>query len=69
MNAANMVRGDRALPQLPVQPHLRAVDDRVSRPKPGFECPIYSRIDGRFPIADGFLSVKVALALLIAGEA
>ncbi len=66
MNAASMVRGDRHLPRLPVQPHLRAVDSQVQPATPG--CPLLSRIDGRLA-PDGFLSIKVALALLVAGEA
>ncbi len=65
MNAANMVRSDRHLPRLPVQPHLRAVDGRVQPPTP--ECPLISRIDGRL-VSDGLLSVQVALRLLVAGE-
>ncbi len=66
MNAANVVRGDRHLPRLPVQPHLRAVDVRV-QPATS-ECPLFSRIDGRL-VPDGFLSIKTALRLLVAGEA
>jgi len=61
-----MVRGDRHLPRLPVQQHLRAVDSQVQPATPG--CPLFSRIDGRL-VPDGLLSVKVALALLVAGEA
>lgn len=57
------------MPRLLVQPHLRAVDKRVTLPKPGFECPLYSRIDGRFPRTDGFIPVADALALMVAGEA
>ncbi len=66
MNAASMVRGDRHLPRLPVQPHLRAADNRVQPATPG--CPLISRIDGQ-QMSDGLLSVKVALALLVANEA
>ncbi len=65
MNVIHMIRGDRRLPCLPVQPHLRAVDNRVQPATPG--CPLFSRIDGRL-VPDGLLSVKVALALLVAGE-
>ncbi len=61
-----MVRGDRHLPRLPVQPHLRAVDNREQPATPG--CPLFSHIDWRLAM-DGFLPVKVALALLVAGEA
>ncbi len=68
MNAANLVRGDRARPRLPVQPHLRAVDDRLRTPAPGCECPVYSRVNGRYPVFVGFLPVAEALALLVAGE-
>lgn len=65
MIAANIVRGDRHLPRLPVQSHLRAVDGRVQPPTP--ECPLFSRIDGQL-VPDGFLSIQTALRLLIAGE-
>ncbi len=64
-----MVPGDRALPTLHVRPHLRAVDDRVAQPAPGTECPLYSRIGGQYPVFDGFLPMRDALALLVAGEA
>lgn len=57
------------MPRLPVQPHLRAVDDRRKPLAPGFECPLYSRIDGRYPVFEGFLPVRDALAALVAGEA
>lgn len=66
MNVIHMICGDRHLPRLPVQPHLRAADSRVQPATPG--CPLFSRIDGRL-VPDGLLSVKVALALLVAGEA
>jgi len=66
VNVIHMIRGDRHLPCLPVQPHLRAVDSRVQSATPG--CPLFSRIDGRL-VPDGLLSVQVALALLVAGEA
>jgi hypothetical protein len=65
VNAANMVRGDRHLPRLPLQPHLRAVDVRVQPATSG--CLLISRVDGRL-VSDGFLSVEVALRLLVAGE-
>ena len=65
MNAANLVRGDRHLPRLPVPPHLRAVDSQAQPATP--VCPLWSRIDGRL-VPDGLLSVKVALRLLVAGE-
>ncbi len=60
-----MIRGDRYLPRLPVQPHLRAVDGRVQPTRAG--CLLISRIDGRL-VSDGFLSVQVALRLMVAGE-
>jgi hypothetical protein len=66
MIAASVIRGDRHLPRLPVQPHLRAVDGRVQPPTPG--CPMFSRIDGQL-VPDGFLPIKTALRLLVAGEA
>ncbi len=66
MNAASMIRGDRHLPRLPVQPHLRVVDSQVQPATPG--CLLFSRIDGRLA-PDGLMSIKVALALLVAGEA
>jgi len=65
VNAAVTIRGDRHLPRLPVQPHLRAVDSRPHPATPG--CPLFSRINGRL-VPDGVLSVKVALRLLVAGE-
>jgi len=61
-----MVRGDRHLPRLSVQSHLRAVDVRVQPVTSG--CLLISRIDGRL-VSDGFLSIKTALRLLVAGEA
>jgi len=42
--------------------------DRVQPAAPGVECPLFSRIDGRL-VPDEFLSVKIALALLVAREA
>jgi len=65
VNAASMVRGDRHLPRLPVQPHLRVVDSRVQPATPG--CPLFSRINGQL-VPAGFLSLKTALRLLVAGE-
>lgn len=66
MNVIHMIRGDRHLPRLPVQPHLRALDSRVEPATP--ECPLFSRIDGHL-VQDGLLSVAEALAALVAGEA
>lgn len=66
MNAANKVRVDRHRPRLPVQPHLRAVDNQA-RPA-AVECPLFSRIDGRL-VSDGFLLATTANRLLVAGEA
>lgn len=66
MNAASIVRGDRHLPRLPVQPHLRAMDNKVQPATVG--CPMFSRIDGQL-VRDGFLPIKTALRLLVAGEA
>ncbi len=66
MNVIHMIRGDRRLPRLPVQPHLRALDNRVQPATPA--CPLVSRIDGRL-VPDGLLSVAEALAALVAGEA
>ncbi len=56
------------MPRLPIQPHLRAVDDRPGPRRPGFECPVYSRVNGRYPVFVGFLPVAEALAMLVAGE-
>ena len=66
MIVANMIHGDRHLPRLPVQPHLRAVDSKVQPAAPG--CPLFSRIDGRL-VPDGLLPVAEAAAALVAGEA
>lgn len=64
-----LIAGDRAMPRLPIAPHLRAVDRRLCTPLPGFECPLFSRINGRFPQFDGHVPVEDALAELVAGEA
>lgn len=69
MKAALMIKGDRAAPRLPIALHLRAVDDRIAPPAPGFECPLYVRKNGRYPRFEGFVAVDVALAALVAGEA
>lgn len=66
MNASSVIRGDRRLPRLPVQQHLRALDVRVQPAASG--CPLVSRIDGRL-VPDGLLSIETALRLLVAGEA
>jgi len=63
---ANMIRGDRHLPRLPVQPHLRAVDSKVQPAAPG--CSLFSCIGGRL-VSDGLLPVAEAAAALVAGEA
>jgi len=61
-----MIRGDRHLPRLPVQPRLRAVDSQVQAAT--LECPLFSRVDGRL-VPGGLLSAAQALAALVAGEA
>lgn len=66
MNVIHVIRADRHLPRLPVQPHLRAVDSQVQPATPG--CPLFSRVDGRL-VPDGLLSAAEALAALVAGEA
>ncbi len=63
-----IIAGDRSMPRLPIAPHLRAVDGRGSV-KPGCECPLYSRVDGRWPCFEGYIPVEMALNLLVAGEA
>jgi len=65
VNAAHKVRGDRHLPRLPVQPHLRAVNNQ-ERPAAA-ECALFSRIDGKL-VLDGFLLATTAYRLLVAGE-
>lgn len=62
------IKGDRTGPRLPIAPHLRAVDDRPGPLRVGCECPLYSRIDGRYPVFEGFVPAHIALALLVAGE-
>lgn len=69
VNTANFILGDRALPMLAVQPHLRVVDDRRLPLRAGYECPLYSRVDGRYPVFSEFMPVRDALAVLVAGEA
>ena len=69
MSAASTICGDRAQPRLPISLHLRAVDNRLGTPTPGCECPVYARVNGRYPVFTGFLPVAEALTLLIAGEA
>jgi hypothetical protein len=64
-----LIRGDRSAPRLSIAPHLRAVDNRVQRPQPGYECSLWSRIGGRYPVFDGFVDRNTALAMLVAGEA
>lgn len=66
-----MTPGDRALPILPIAPHLRAVERLRDPPQPGSEdlCLVLSRIDGRFPQFDGFVPLDLALAMPVAGEA
>ena len=64
-----IIKGDRAGPRLPIALHLRAVDDRLRTPAPGFECPLFVRKDGRYPHFEGFVPMDLALALLVAGEA
>ena len=61
------IPGDRSAPRLPIAPHLRAVVDQSGSPALG--CPIYSRIDGRYPRFEGYVLVDEALAALVAGEA
>lgn len=65
MTSANMVRGDRTRPRLPVEPRLRAVGRKVKSAAAG--CPLFSRIDGRL-VRDGSVAIKTALRLLVAGE-
>jgi len=66
VNAAHKIRGDRHRPRLPVQPHLRAVDNREQSATT--EVPLFSRIGGRL-VPDGFLLATTAHRLLVAGEA
>jgi len=61
------VLGDRSLPTLPVRPHLR-VDAGRATPE-AFDCPMFSRVDGIYPIYVGHIKTSVALAALVAGEA
>ncbi len=69
MSGLVVILGTRCTPRLPVAAHLRAVDDRVSPPAPDFECPLYNRVAGRYPVFVGFVTVEVALGLPFAGEA
>jgi len=61
------VLGDRSLPTLPIRPHLR-VDTGRATPE-AFDCPMFSRVDGIYPIYVGHIKTSVALAALVAGEA
>ncbi len=61
------VLGDRSLPTLPVRPHLR-VDTGRATPE-ALDCPMFSRVDGIYPIYVGHIKTSVALAALVAGEA
>ena len=64
----NMVPGDRALPRLPVQPHLRAGIGRPRPTAPAPGCPLFSRVNGQM-VPVGCLTVEEAAAAKIAGEA
>ena len=67
--ALPIIKGDRSAPRLPIALHLRVVDDRPGPRRPGFECPLYVRKNGRYPCFEGYVPVDAALALLVAGEA
>ena len=65
MNAAHMIPGDRTTPRLPLRADLRA----VGKPGATGRCLVFSRINGRFPVRDGSVSLGVAVKMLVAGEA
>lgn len=68
MAVSPIIAGDRSMPRLPIAPHLRAVGGR-GPVEPGGECPLWSRIDGRWPCFEGFIPTTMAASLLVAGEA
>lgn len=58
--------GDRCAPRLPIRPHLQAGRKWLG---PSLECLLFSRIDGHYPVFEGYVPVDVALAQTFAGEA
>ncbi len=63
-----MVRGNRAVPVLPIREHLRVVERRVAPPGYDKLCPVFAVVDGHLTFVKS-ISTDAALATLVAGEA